>query len=117
MVETLGNMERRIDNALFRCMFASSIFQARKMISNGQVLVNGELTRKPSHTLQDGDMLQILPAIAPRVYRLTNHPMIRLWAFVPQYLEVNYSTLSAIFLRFEIGGIYQILHEFGKFSR
>jgi len=99
MLETLGNMERRVDSALFRCMFASSIYQARKMVSSGHVLINGELTHKPSHSLQDGDMLQILPTVAPRVYRLTNHPMIRLWAFVPQYLEVNHSTLSGVFLR------------------
>lgn len=99
MITTLGNMERRADNMLFRSMFASSIFLARKMVSSGQVLVNGERIWRPSLQLNDGDILQVAPYLASKVYRTINHPMIRAWAFIPNYLEVNFPTLSAVFLR------------------
>ncbi|PJF19603.1 hypothetical protein PSACC_00544, partial [Paramicrosporidium saccamoebae] len=99
MYLTLSNMERRVDNILFRSLFATSVFQARRMASSGQVLVNGERIWRPGHTVQDGDIVQIFPQAAPGVYRIVNHPMIRLWSFVPTYLEVNYANLSAVFLR------------------
>lgn len=99
MLLTIGNMERRVDNVLFRSLFASSVFLARKMASSGHVLVNGKRIWRPGVALSDGDVLQILPAVAPRVYRNINHPMIRLWSFLPEYLEVNFATLSTVFLR------------------
>lgn len=99
MIATLGNMERRADSVVFRSMFASSIFAARKMVSAGQILVNGERIRRPGLQLGDGDVLQVAPQLAPRVYRNVNHPMIRMWAFLPSYLEVNLPTLSTVFLR------------------
>jgi small subunit ribosomal protein S4 len=98
MAETLGNMERRLDTIVFRSMFASSIFLARKMVSSGHVLVNGERIWRPSFAVDDGDVIQILPELAARVYRNINHPMIRLWSFIPRYLEVNFANLATSFL-------------------
>lgn len=96
---TIKKMERRVDNVLFRCMFASSVFSARKMASSGMVLVNGERIWQPSLNLADGDVLQIMPSLARSVHRTSLHPMMRYWSFIPAYLEVNFATLSAIYLR------------------
>lgn len=97
--DTIAFMERRIDNVLFRCLFASSIYLARKMASAGQVLVNGSRIWRPGFTVQDGDVIQIYPPAIPHVLKTKSHSMVRLWSFVPEYLEVNRSNLSAVFLR------------------
>jgi small subunit ribosomal protein S4 len=99
LFDTLCYMERRVDNVLFRCMFASSVFNARRMASTGQVIVNGTRIWRPGYSLSDGDIIQIHPAAAPGVYGAVNHPMIRLWSFIPAYLEVNHANLSAVFMR------------------
>jgi hypothetical protein len=40
-----AEMERRLDIALFRAMFAQSVWQARRNITKGHVMVNGEIVR------------------------------------------------------------------------
>lgn len=97
--ETIAFMERRIDNILFRCLFASSIYLARKMASAGQVMVNGARVWTPSFTVSDGDLIQIFPPAISHVMNIKSHSMLRIWGFVPEYLEVNRSNLSAVFLR------------------
>lgn len=39
------NVERRLDNVIFRSLFASSIQQARQMVVHGHVEVNGKIVR------------------------------------------------------------------------
>lgn len=95
MAETISTMEQRIDNVLFRSMFANSVFAARKMVAEGKVLVNGQCTRFAGRHLKVGDVLQIDPKESDSVKKLVNHPFIRLWGFIPSYLEVSHSALSA----------------------
>lgn len=99
--ETLLSLERRLDNTLFRCMFAESVHSARALASSGCVLINNEKVTRPSHQLKDGDVIQIKPTISPttRIHKLSKHPMINFWSFIPSYLEVDHSTLSAVYLR------------------
>lgn len=97
---TIAHMERRIDNVVFRSMFASSIFAARKMVANGAIAVNGVVQRAASFALADGDILQVVPGAAHLVYaRPSRHPFAKMWAFVPAYLEVSWATLSTAFVR------------------
>ena len=51
MQMTYGPMERRLDIAIFRALFASSARQARQMCVHGAVTVNGQKVRfgNPSH--------------------------------------------------------------------
>lgn len=95
---TISELERRVDNTIFRCMFAPSIFEARRMASSGMILVNGKLVDRPGHILQNGDIIQVNPKFANRVHRLADHSFIRFWSFIPEYLEVNFPLLSAVFL-------------------
>lgn len=97
--ETLISLERRLDNTLFRCMFAESIHSARALASSGKVLVNNETITRPSHLLKDGDVIQIKRESSFLVHKFANHPMIRFWSFIPSYLEVDHFTLSAVYLR------------------
>lgn len=99
LFNTFSTMEKRVDNTIFRCMFASSVYAARKMASTGQILVNGKEISRPGHVLQVGDVIQVRPACANETYKIATHPMIRLWSFIPQYLDVNFPTLSAVLLK------------------
>jgi ribosomal protein S4 len=80
-------------------MFAHSVFEARRMTSAGMILVNGKTVKRPGLQLNDGDLLQIKPKKANIAYVKSHHPMIRLWSFIPRYLEVNFPSLSVVFLQ------------------
>ncbi|KAF9765698.1 hypothetical protein IL306_002005 [Fusarium sp. DS 682] len=59
MQMTFAPLERRLDTAVFRAMFASSVRQARQFIIHGAVKVNGKKMVHPSYALNPGDMFQV----------------------------------------------------------
>merc|ERR1712000_57611 len=61
MQMTYAPLERRLDTAIFRAMFASSSRQARQFVIHGAVKVNGKQIRYPGYQLNPGDMFQVLP--------------------------------------------------------
>ncbi|EXJ85348.1 hypothetical protein A1O1_05712 [Capronia coronata CBS 617.96] len=61
MQMTFAPLERRLDTAIFRAMFASSARQARQFVVHGAVKVNGKEMRYPGYLLNPGDMFQVLP--------------------------------------------------------
>lgn len=60
-LQTFVALERRLDTAVFRAMFASSIRQAAQFILQGCVKVNGVKIRHPSFTLSPGDIFSVEP--------------------------------------------------------
>ncbi|KAL2142739.1 hypothetical protein VTI28DRAFT_756 [Corynascus sepedonium] len=52
-------MERRLDIAIFRALFASSARQARQFVLHGFVTVNGKKMTYPGYLLNPGDMFQV----------------------------------------------------------
>ncbi|KAJ5317226.1 hypothetical protein PENANT_c045G03502 [Penicillium antarcticum] len=58
---TFAPLERRLDVAIFRAMFASSARQARQFVIHGAVTVNGQKMRHPSYLLNPGDLFQVEP--------------------------------------------------------
>ncbi|OLN95774.1 37S ribosomal protein NAM9, mitochondrial [Colletotrichum chlorophyti] len=52
-------LERRLDVAIFRAMFASSTLQAKQFCTHGAVKVNGKKMRYGSYKLNPGDMFQV----------------------------------------------------------
>ncbi len=85
-------LERRLDNTVYRCGFASSRKEARQLVSHRHVLVNGRCVNIPSYLVNPGDVIEIkrkdlLPvknAIESVVRRGT-----------PQWLEVDRQNLKA----------------------
>ncbi|KAI0195973.1 alpha-L RNA-binding motif-containing protein [Astrocystis sublimbata] len=61
MQMTFAPMERRLDIAVFRAMFASSARQARQFCVHGAVKVNGKIVPYPAYRLNPGDMFQVDP--------------------------------------------------------
>jgi ribosomal protein S4 len=53
MQMTYAPMERRLDTAIFRALFASSARQARQFVIHGAVKVNGKKVRATGNTAID----------------------------------------------------------------
>ncbi|EAU86735.2 nam9 protein [Coprinopsis cinerea okayama7 len=54
-------VERRIDVFLFRCCFAHSVYEARRMVIHGDVLLNGRKHTNANTRLAPGDMVTVNP--------------------------------------------------------
>ncbi|EKV12996.1 30S ribosomal subunit S4, putative [Penicillium digitatum PHI26] len=67
---TFAPLERRLDVAIFRALFASSARQARQFVIHGAVTVNGQKMKHPSYLLNPGDLFQVEPE---RVLYATGH--------------------------------------------
>jgi small subunit ribosomal protein S4 len=93
---TIEAMETRLDNALFRVHFAHSVFHARKMITEGKVLVNGTKSFYSSKMLRPGDLIQMDRPCWDEVAKIADNPYLKIWAYIPRYFEVNYSVLAAV---------------------
>jgi small subunit ribosomal protein S4 len=57
--ELLVNLERRLDNIVYRLGFGISRPEARQLVAHGHVLVNGKRTTIPSFCVQVGDTIEI----------------------------------------------------------
>ncbi|KAH9855479.1 alpha-L RNA-binding motif-containing protein [Lenzites betulinus] len=57
-----SEVERRIDVIIFRSCFSHSVYDARRMIIHGNVLLNGKKHINPNTRLAPGDMVSVDPA-------------------------------------------------------
>lgn len=60
-LQTYATLEKRLEFALFRAMFALSVRQAREFIKNGHVKVNGVVVKHTLFPLKAGDMFSVRP--------------------------------------------------------
>jgi len=56
-----AEVERRIDIFIFRCCFAHSAYEARRLVIHGDVLLNGKLHQNANTRLAPGDMVSVNP--------------------------------------------------------
>ncbi|KAE8452621.1 hypothetical protein EG329_013880 [Mollisiaceae sp. DMI_Dod_QoI] len=61
MHQTYAPIERRLDMAVWRALFASSARQARQFVVHGKVIVNGKKMIYPGYLLNPGDLFQVEP--------------------------------------------------------
>lgn len=61
-LQTYSVLEKRLEFAIFRAMFASSIRQAREFVLGGHVSVNGVTVKHPSFPLKAGDVFHVTPS-------------------------------------------------------
>ncbi|KAF7303755.1 S4 RNA-binding domain-containing protein [Mycena indigotica] len=116
-----GEVERRLDVLIFRCCFAPSIYEARRLVIHGNVLLNGRKHSNANTRLAPGDMFSVRPSAikflqpqkksdesdniterlkAPVGSTPFNLPFFASpWLFIPAYLEVSFLTCSAIYVR------------------
>jgi small subunit ribosomal protein S4 len=55
----LINLERRLDNTVYRSGFAKSRSQARQLVTHGHITVNGRETKTPSYSVKAGDAVAV----------------------------------------------------------
>ncbi|HEV8229956.1 MAG TPA: 30S ribosomal protein S4 [Candidatus Limnocylindria bacterium] len=55
----LQNLERRLDNTVYRAGFAKSRAQARQLVAHGLIEVNGKSTKTPSYEVKAGDAIAV----------------------------------------------------------
>ena len=56
----LQNLERRLDNTVYRAGFAKSRAQARQLVAHGHITINGRKTAIPSYEVKAGDTLAVI---------------------------------------------------------
>lgn len=57
--EILVNLERRLDNIVYRLGFGASRRLSRQMVNHGLVMVNGKSVTIPSYKVNPGDVIEI----------------------------------------------------------
>ena len=55
----LQELERRLDNVIFRLLFATSHMQARQIVRHGAVYVNNRKVNIPSYPVRQGDVIEV----------------------------------------------------------
>ncbi len=58
-VVVLTNLERRLDNVIYKGGLANSRDQARQLVNHGHFLVNGVKVNIPSFSVKKGDLIQV----------------------------------------------------------
>jgi len=54
----IRRVEQRLDNAVYRLMFAGSRAESRQLVCHGHVLVNGKRVDIPSYQVKPGDVIE-----------------------------------------------------------
>jgi len=121
-----SEVERRIDTVIFRSCFAESIYEARRLVIHGDVMLNGKKHTNANTRLAPGDMISVEPSavrfLKPQAlpdkdyedvngYNKLENPdpqqdtpfFLPHYAsphlFIPAYIEPSFSTCSAIYVR------------------
>jgi small subunit ribosomal protein S4 len=87
----LDELERRLDNVVYRLGFAGTRAQARQFVNHGHVSVNGQRVNRPSYQVRPGEAIAIKPgsAVEPLV-----RDAISLGFLVPAWLDADQQALT-----------------------
>jgi small subunit ribosomal protein S4 len=89
----IQQLERRLDNVVYRLGFAISRRQARQVVRHNQIEVNGRKVNIPSFEVKAGDEIN-LRAGAKKMLIVEQAVQYASANPVPAWLEVNYENLS-----------------------
>ncbi len=84
----LINLERRLDNVVYRLGFASSRAQARQIVSHGHVRVDGRRVDIPAYLVRPGQVVSLRPKMEKNGAFLAAFEQARARGF-PQWLLVD----------------------------
>lgn len=96
--QLLQQLERRLDNVVFRCGFAASRAQARQAVRHGMVYVNGRRVNIPSYPVVKDDTLEVKNKEKIRKYIHANLEMTKDRSDC-DWISVNKDTLKATIQR------------------
>ena len=89
----IQQLERRLDNVVFRLGFAISRRQARQVVRHDHIEVNGRKVNIPSYEVKAGDEIAIR-ANAKKMIIVEQAAQYAAQNQLPPWLEVNFETLS-----------------------
>jgi small subunit ribosomal protein S4 len=84
----LINLERRLDNVVYRLGFASSRAQARQLVAHGHVRVNGRKLDIPAYLVKPGQVVTLRPKMEKNEGFLASFEQARARG-IPQWLLVD----------------------------
>lgn len=90
-------LERRLDNAVYRIGFGNSIRLARQLVTHGHILVNGKKVDIPSYQIKVGDVVSLKEA--SRSNALFRECFIGRPGFKVPYFEKNEENFEGTFTR------------------
>lgn len=96
--KTLETLECRVDTLMFRSHLAHSVYHARKIVNDGGVLINGKKSKFASQILAPGDLVQVGDKFREQVLTVPDNPFLKLWGYVPKYLQVDYEIMSFVLI-------------------
>ncbi|MCM8781881.1 MAG: 30S ribosomal protein S4 [Candidatus Omnitrophica bacterium] len=86
-------LERRLDNVIFRFMFALTRREARQMVTNGCVYVNNRKIDRPSYNVKIGDIIT-LKVSDKQKQRIKEILELSKGRSVPKWLKVDLANLK-----------------------
>ena len=93
----IGLLERRLDAVVYRAKFVPTVFAARQFVNHGHVLVNGQRVTIPSYRVKEGDVVEVRERAKQMALVLEAAQSAE--RDVPDYIEVDFSKMSAKFTR------------------
>jgi small subunit ribosomal protein S4 len=94
--ELLVNLERRLDNIVYRMGFGSSRAEARQMVSHGLILVNGKRVDIASYLVSPGDTIEVREKSKKNV-SIQSAMAGSQGRFSPEWLSVNKEEVKGTF--------------------
>jgi small subunit ribosomal protein S4 len=99
----LSFLEKRLDTVVFRMNLCRTFRQARQLINHKKIYVNGKLINVPSYQVRSADIINIAPTINKNFVSIVQNSLDSLndnslCKTKALHLEINYKTLSVIFL-------------------
>jgi len=89
----IGMLEQRLDAVVYRAKFVPTVFAARQFINHGHVKVNGRRVNIPSYQVKVNDVIEVKEASKQLALVLEARSLAE--RDVPDYIEVNHSTMTA----------------------
>lgn len=90
-----GQLERRLDSAVYRCGFADARDGARQLVSHGHILVNNHRITIPSYQLNVGDNISVSGHSMQNKYFQTILPLKIKNYNPPHWIELDKEKLQA----------------------
>ena len=95
----LQQLERRLDNVLFRMGFATSRAEGRQLVRHRAVRVNGALVDIPSYPVKAGDVIQISDHANGWAGRVKGQIDVTKDRIVPAWIQVDAAHLKGMIVR------------------
>ena len=86
-------LERRLDNVIFRMVFARTRREARQVVDHKHVLVNGKVVNIPSYLIKAGDVIEIKEK-ARSLQRYKDIVEVTGGRLVPEWMESDIEALK-----------------------